>query len=282
VRLSAISPGVTALRRNVVVPPASGRGRLYCLARDRDAGQVELTVAEGHPSADDWLATVCAGSEMGALVREKDWAGTSLGPPDAWPRVLRTAVSICLTSRFPMLVVWGPELIEIYNDGYRPILGSEKHPGALGAPTKEIWAEIWDEISLDFEQVMQTGVPTWHEHEKLVLERNGFPEECYFTWSYSPLFDEDGTIAGVLNTVRETTEMVIARRRLRCIIDVSASLVGASQVTDVCLRATGALRSRPEDIPAVDMYLRIGDQLPLVASSRRGQMPPVSAELIDA
>lgn len=231
--------------------------------------------------ADDWLATICAGSEMGALVLAKDWANTPLGPPETWSRGLRTAVGVCLASRFPMLVVWGPELVKIYNDGYRPILGSEKHPQALGAPAKEIWGEIWDVIGPDFDQVLQTGKPTWHEHEKLLLERNGYPEEGYFVWSYSPLFDDDGTIAGVLDTVRETTEMVISRRRLNCITEVSAALFGSVQVTDVCLRATATLRSCSDDISAADIYLRIGNQLPLVASNRRGQVPPVGTEVVE-
>jgi serine phosphatase RsbU (regulator of sigma subunit) len=232
--------------------------------------------------ADDWLATICAGTEMGSLVLAKDWANTPLGSPETWSRGLRTAVGVCLTSRFPMLVVWGPELVQIYNDGYRPILGTEKHPQALGSPAKALWGEVWDVIGPDFDQVMQSGVPTWHEHEKLVLERNGYPEEGYFVWSYSPLFDDDGTIAGVLDTVRETTEMVISRRRLNCITEVSADLFGSVQVTDVCLRATSTLRTCSDDVTAADIYLRIGNQLPLVASNRRGQVPPVNGDVVEA
>lgn len=109
-----------------------------------------------------------------------------------------------------MLVMWGTELTKIYNDGYRPILGHEKHPGALGAPAAEVWPEIWDVIGPLFHGVLTTGRSTWHETELLRLHRNGYDEECWFDWSYSPLWDDDGSIGGVLDVVNETTEQVLA------------------------------------------------------------------------
>jgi serine phosphatase RsbU (regulator of sigma subunit) len=218
---------------------------------------------------------------MGELVAATDWAATPLGPPSTWSRSLRTAVGVCLTTQFPMLIVWGPELVKIYNDGYRPLLGTEKHPHALGAPAKEVWGEIWESIGPEFEQVMQTGASTWHEHDNLVLERNGYPEECFFVWSFSPLIDDDGSIGGVLDTVYETTEEVVARRRLRCATDLGEALFGSAQVTDVCLRAASALHGCPDDISAVDLYLRVGNRYPLVASNRRGQVPTVGSDQIE-
>ncbi|MEZ5265446.1 MAG: hypothetical protein R2755_27530 [Acidimicrobiales bacterium] len=144
----------------------------------------------------DWLATAGGDTEMGERVRTFDWSATPRGPPQGWSAALRSAVTALLNSRFPMLVVWGPELIKIYNDGYRPILGMAKHPAALGAPAQAVWREIWDDIGPLFEQVMATGAPTWTEHGLLMIERNGYPEECYFTWAYSALYDDDGSIGG--------------------------------------------------------------------------------------
>lgn len=140
-----------------------------------------------------------------------------------------------------MVVVWGSDLIEIYNDGYREMLGSEKHPEALGAPTKVVWSEIWDVICPLFEDAMSSGRPTWSEHLRLEINRHGFLEECWFTFSYIPIIDDDGSIGGVLNTVAETTQQVITERRLGCVGRLAAELVSGMQATDVCSRAATAL-----------------------------------------
>lgn len=222
------------------------------------------------PEADDWFSTATAGSEMGHLVAATDWSSTPLGPHGAWSQALRIAVGTCLASRFPMLVVWGPELTEIYNDGYREILGG-KHPHALGAPAKEIWPEIWDEIGPLFEQVLTTGGSTWHDNELLYIERRGFTEECYFVWSYSPIYDDDGSVGGVLDTVWETTEEVVGRRRLRCLGELSAGLVGAVDAPAIERRSLEVLGCYGADITSVD--LRFGprpDAEPGVAAVRAG------------
>ena len=232
------------------------------------------------PSGEDWLAVVCAGTEMGVLVQAFDWASTTLGPPGSWSIALRTAIGVCLTSRFPMLVVGGSELVKIYNDGYRVMLGTEKHPRALGAPAHEIWPEIWDTIGPMFASVIGTGQPTWVENQSLVLERNGYPEECNFTYSFSPLFDDDGSIRGVLNVATETTEHVIAQRRLVCLTDLSAALFEAAHVTDVFVRAATALSRTRTDVRAADFYVRAGDQLVLVASNRRLGVSPIGPDLL--
>lgn len=216
----------------------------------------------------EWLASVCAGTEMGAAVAAVDWASTSLGDPSQWSIALRNAVATCMTSRFPMLVVWGDDLVKIYNDGYAPILGA-RHPAALGRPAAEVWPEIWDVIGPDFDQVMRTGTPTWHDHELLVLERNGYPEECFFVWGYSPLFDDDGSIGGVLDVVTETTTEVVAQRRLTTLSSLGASLVEAEQVTDVCVRAVNALSEHRDDVAAAEIHLLVGDELLRIATTGR-------------
>ncbi len=147
---------------------------------------------------------------MGRRVAEHDWAATPLGPLESWPDSLRIATSICLTSRFPMLVVWGDDLRKIYNDAYVPFLGSSKHPRALGAPVAEVWPEIWDTIGPMFERVRTLGESTFDQDGLLEIDRHGFLEECYFTWSYSPIRDADGTIKGVFDAATEPRRRVEA------------------------------------------------------------------------
>lgn len=144
------------------------------------------------------------GGEMGTLIRAKDWGSTALGDPSTWPQSLRTMVSVMLDNPFGMYIAWGTEYIQLYNDGYRPILGSTKHPGALGISTRETFTEIWHIIGPMFNDVMQgkaVGFPDF----MLPLNRNGFTEECYFDFSYSPIRKENGEVGGVLVTVTETT-----------------------------------------------------------------------------
>ena len=144
------------------------------------------------------------------------WAETPLGAVDTWPQSLRTAVSIMLASGFPMLVLWGDEYIQLYNDAYRPVLGATKHPAALGQRARECWPEIWDDVlGPMFGRVMAGGEPIWNEDLLFVLDRNEYLEETYFTFSYSAIRDETGQPGGILVTCVETTERVLGERRLR-------------------------------------------------------------------
>jgi PAS domain S-box-containing protein len=148
---------------------------------------------------------------MADRVRAFDWSRTPLGPAVGWPQSLRTAVDICLSSRFPMTVWWGPDLTFVHNDAYGPILG-KRHPAALGRPAAEVWADVWPVIGPQVESVLGGGEPTWTERPLVVVERNGFAEDGWFTWSFSPLRDEAGGIAGVLLMVVEDTSRVLAER----------------------------------------------------------------------
>ncbi|MDQ3108623.1 MAG: PAS domain S-box protein [Bacteroidota bacterium] len=152
----------------------------------------------------DNLYFLSGGGEMGELIRSTDWSKTSLGNPKSWPQSLRTAVAIMQDNPFGMYIAWGKEYIQLYNDGYRPILGTSKHPRALGISTRETFSEIWNIIEPMFDGVMQgkaVGFPDF----MLPLNRNGFVEECYFDFSYSPIRKDDGEIGGVLVTIIETT-----------------------------------------------------------------------------
>ena len=146
---------------------------------------------------------------MQEAVQSFDWASTPLGPMLEWPPSLRVAVGICLNSRFPMFVWWGPELINIYNDAYIPVLG-KRHGDALGWPARSLWGEIWDVIGPQADAVMQRGEATWNERVLLVMERNGYTENTYFTWSYSPIRDEKGNVGGLFCACTEETQHVLA------------------------------------------------------------------------
>ena len=145
------------------------------------------------------------GGEMGELIRAKDWSKTALGDPENWPQSLKTMVSVMLNNPFGMYIAWGKEYTQIYNDGFRPILGSSKHPEALGNVSKHTFAEIWDTIEPMFADVMK-GKAVSAPDFMVPLNRNGFIEECYFDFSYSPIKMESGEVGGVLVTVIETTE----------------------------------------------------------------------------
>jgi signal transduction histidine kinase len=194
------------------------------------------------------------GGEMGALMRSIDWSRTAVGPASQWPQSLRTALSILLETGFPMYIAWGPEFIQFYNDGYRPILGSTKHPAAMGRSTRETFAEIWNIIGPMFEGVM-TGTATTVVDFLLPLDRHGFVEECYFIFSYSPIREEGGNVGGVLVTVTETTERVLGARRLKTLQALSARMQEAPTAEAACEIAAGVLGENPDDLPFALLYL---------------------------
>jgi PAS domain S-box-containing protein len=145
------------------------------------------------------------GGEMGDIIRSKDWSQTTLGSPESWPQSLRTMVGVMLENPFAMYIAWGSDYTQLYNDAYRPILGAIKHPDALGRSSRDTFAEIWDTIGCMFDEVMQ-GKSFRFTDMLLPLNRNGFMEDCFFDFSYSPVRLDNGEVGGVLVTVLETTE----------------------------------------------------------------------------
>src|SRR4029078_9568243 len=137
------------------------------------------------------------GGEMGVRMRAMDWAQTSLGPAEEWPQSLKNAVRIMLTSRQAMFVWWGKELINLYNDAYKAIVGG-KHPEALGQPASIVWEEIWDEVGPRAESAIRDNVGTYDEALLLIMERNGYPEETYYTFSYRPVPTYEGGASATL------------------------------------------------------------------------------------
>jgi len=154
------------------------------------------------------------GGEMRALARTFDWTSTSLGPLSTWPQSLRIAVDLCLSSRFPTIIFWGTDLIQIYNDAFRPILGAQKHPGAFGRRAHKSWPGVWKRIGPLLESVFTTGQPVWGDKEHFVLNRRGYAEECYFTFSYSPIRDEAGKVAGIFASIVEETQRIVSDKQV--------------------------------------------------------------------
>ncbi|KMO17170.1 ATP-binding protein [Methylobacterium platani] len=194
------------------------------------------------------------GGEMGARLRAHDWAATPLGPVEIWPPSLATAVRIMLGSRFAMWMAWGPELTFFCNDAYKPTLGV-KEAWALGARSDRVWAEIWPDIGPRIAQVLSTGQATWDEALRLFLERRGFTEESYHTFSYSPLADDAGAVTGMLCVVSEETERVIGERRLRSLRDLGAGMAAARTAAEVGAVVAACLGEGTADLPVALAYL---------------------------
>lgn len=156
------------------------------------------------------------GGELGALMRRWDWSATSLGAPTQWSQSLRTVVRLMLNTHHPMYIFWGRDGACLYNDAYRQSIGAERHPGSLGQPARQVWAEIWDVIGPQVEHVMAGRGATWHENQLIPITRDGILEDVYWTYSYSPI-DEAGEpngVGGVLIVCTETTEQVESAARL--------------------------------------------------------------------
>jgi signal transduction histidine kinase len=219
--------------------------------------------------AGETATVISGGGEMGALMRSIDWSRTAVGPVSGWPQSLRTALSILLETGFPMYIAWGPEFTQFYNDGYRPILGSTKHPAAMGISTRETFAEIWDIIGPMFLGVME-GTPTTVVDFLLPLDRHGFIEECYFIFSYSPIRQEDGTVGGVLVTVTETTQRVLGERRLKTSQALAARTRDALTVRRACELAAGVLAENSADLPFALVYLLNDDGTRAVLAGASG------------
>jgi hypothetical protein len=204
------------------------------------------------------LSFLDGGGKMGALMRAHDWSNSPLGDPVTWSDALKMAVGTCLSSRFPMVVWWGPQLIMLYNDAWQPILGETKHPAGLGRPGAESWPETWPIVGAQFERALQ-GIASWSEDLLLASDRHGFIEECYFTYSHSPLKDASGKVVGVHSVVSETTPRVLSERRLRILRDLSNATVQAATeantVEETCQALVSLLCSKNPDVPFGLMYL---------------------------
>ena len=205
------------------------------------------------------------GGESGRTARAVDWAATPLGPPERWPATLKTTVATMFRARQPMFLWWGKDLIQIYNDEYLPSFGEGKHPRAMGQPGRECWQEIWPIIGPQIDDVMERAIGSWNEDALVPIFRNRKIEEVYWTYTYSPVFGDDGVVAGTLVICTETTNRVLGERRtslLHALVgktsiarDRSALVAAAFDVSAKRPRRHAARRSvrpRRRDRPAHD------------------------------
>lgn len=208
------------------------------------------------PSATDIESANSAGS-MAQLVSEFDWSSTDLGPASGWSTSLRMIVRFVLANRFPMLLWWGPNYIQIYNDAYAPILGAKHPQQALGRPFRECWDEVFDVLGPLVDVPFSGGESTWMDDIELIVRRHGFAEESHFTIAYSPVPDDAAPrgIGGVLGTVVENTQRVIGERRLQILSELGAHVPEAKSAGDACQRAAAVLSDHPKDVPFALLYL---------------------------
>lgn len=199
------------------------------------------------------LQFLAGGGENGALIRSFDWSKTSLGEPAYWPKSLKTCVRIILTSRQPMFVWWGEDLINIYNDAYQTIVGG-KHPQALGQPAREVWKEIWHQIQPRVDQALNKNEGTYDEALLLIMERNGYPEETYYTFSYSPVPGDDGHPAGIICANTDDTDRIIGERQLRTLKDLGKAYITSKSNNEIYDTTINVLKDNAADFPFAMIY----------------------------
>jgi PAS domain S-box-containing protein len=221
-----------------------------------------------NPRNFDFLA---GGGEMGERMRALDWRKTPLGPAEGWPQSLKTIVRVMLDSRYAMWMLWGPDLTFFCNDAYLPTVGMKRN-WVLGARSDKVWEEIWPDIGPRIQRVLEEGRATWDEGLPLFLERYGFAEETYHTFSYSPIYDDGSRIAGMLCVVTEVTERVIGERRLRVLRDLAAS-PRAEATEEACKRLINVLANNPLDVSFASLYLLDSRQECLKLANYFGNLP---------
>src|ERR1700759_4834165 len=187
---------------------------------------------------------LAGGGELGGRMRAIDWSQTPLGPVNAWPQSLKTCMRIILTSRQPMFVWWGKDLINLYNDAYKSIVGG-KHPEALGQPARDVWREIWDQVGPRAETAMRANEGTYDEALLLIMERNGYPEETYYTFSYSPVPNDQGGVGGIICANTDDTRRIIGERQVSLLRELATATADARRIDDAVALAAKALGSSP-------------------------------------
>jgi PAS domain S-box-containing protein len=238
-------------------------------------------VRDGRPASQEAapggaLDFLGGGGEMARLIRTKNWAETPLGPIESWPQSLRTAVSLCVASNFPISIAWGPKHIQIYNDGYWPICGV-KHPLSMGQDYSECWASAWPAIGDAFEKGY-AGEASYLEDQRMFLDRKGFLEETFFTFSFSPIRDESGKVGGLFHPVTEQTARILSERRVEMLRDLAQRAGSARTTGEVYAQAMELFARHALDLPFVLLYRleEDGNAAALIAQTGLPPGTPVS------
>jgi signal transduction histidine kinase len=194
-------------------------------------------------------------SEMHARVRAHDWASTSLGPVESWPQSLKAVIRTLLSSSYPMVLTWGPDFTQVYNDAYSELIG-DGHPAALGIDIRITLAAAWETLGPMIQKVMATGVANWTPALRLLMERSGYREEAYFSVSHAPAEDDEGQITGMLAVCSEVTQQVLGERRLRLLRDLASRAGESRSMEKTCQDVATAIAEHPLDVPFALVYLR--------------------------
>jgi PAS domain S-box-containing protein len=192
------------------------------------------------------------GGQMGALIRSMDWSETALGPVSEWPQSLRTSVSLCLSSTFPILIAWGPELIQIYNDSYRPICGA-KHPESMGQNFKICWETALPVVGDAFDRGL-AGEGTYIKDQQMMLDRYGYIEEAFMTFSFAPIRDESGNVGGIFHPITETTDQILSARRTQVLRDLAIRTANAKSSEEICAMIAEVHPGFTYDVPFLQIY----------------------------
>lgn len=216
--------------------------------------QTRPLISPATPNSLDFLS---GGGEMGERIRSHDWRSTPLGAPEGWPQSLKTAVRIMLTSRQAFWLGWGPELTYLYNDPYKSIIGG-KHPAALGQPFRLVWRELWDVVGPMSDQVVHRNEGTYVEAQLLIMERYGYPEETYYTFSYSPVPNDEGGCGGLICANTDDTRRVINERQMATLGEVATRTASARDRHQACQLSLEGLATNPRDMPFSVIFLQTG------------------------
>jgi signal transduction histidine kinase/PAS domain-containing protein len=237
--------------------------------------QLSLANKTHHSSGDNVTLRneIFAGDgEVGARLRAIEWSKTPLGPVQDWPQSLKTCIRIVLTSRQPMFVWWGDQLINIYNEAYIAVIGG-KHPKALGRPAVEAWKEIWDQVGPRAESAMAHNEGTYDESLMLIMERYGYQEETYYTFSYSPVPNDQGGTGGIICANTDDTKRIVSERQLGLLGDLASKTADARTWQEACRLSAESLASNRHDICFALIYVVNSEEGPVTLAGATGLTP---------
>src|SRR5262245_47817258 len=207
------------------------------------------------PQVDDPLEFLYGGAELIERSRAREWSCTALGPFENWPLSLKTALKIALNTRYPIWMGWGPDLVFFYNTAYIPLIG-KRHEWALGASAREVWKESWEEhLGHQADAVLLRGEASWNDQHQLIAYRNGFAEEVYFTYSFSPLPADEGGVGGLFCACTEDTQRVLGERRLAALRHLAAATADARTEAQAAATAARTLAEHDADVSFALIYL---------------------------